>query len=121
MEENKEEVIKQETKEEVKETEVIKNEETKKDTKEAEVVTDKEQKEDKKLNSSALASFICSLVGLLICGLPLGIAAIITGANGLTSFKPDKENNKWMAITGLCLGIVDVICVIIYMTTVYGK
>ena len=38
--------------------------------KEAEVVTNNETVQEKKVNSYALASFICSLVGLLVCGLP---------------------------------------------------
>lgn len=104
MEENKEEIIKEEKQEEVKE---------------AEVVTNNEETQQLKINSYALASFICSLVGLLVCGLPLGIAAIITGVYGLNSFKAEKEKCKWMAVTGLALGIIDVVCVIIYLTTVY--
>ena len=100
MEENKEKV---ETKEE--------------SVKEAEVVTNNETVQEKKVNSYALASFICSLVGLLVCGLPLGIAAVITGGYALNSYKEEKENGKWMAVTGLALGIIDIVCVIIYLST----
>ena len=71
----------------------------------------------KTMNSFALVSFICSLVGLAVCGLPLGIAALITGIKALTDFKPETENNKWMAIFGLILGIVDIVCVVIYLVT----
>ena len=74
--------------------------------KEAEVVTNNETVQEKKVNSYALASFICSLVGLLVCGLPLGIAAVITGGYALNSYKEEKENGKWMAVTGLALGII---------------
>ena len=75
---------------------------------------------EKKVNSYALASFICSLVGLLVCGLPLGIAAVITGGYALNSYKEEKENGKWMAVTGLALGIIDIVCVIIYLSTAYN-
>ena len=62
--------------------------------KEAEVVTNNETVQEKKVNSYALASFICSLVGLLVCGLPLGIAAVITGGYALNSYKEEKENGN---------------------------
>ena len=96
--------------------------------KEAEVVTNNETVQEKKVNSYALASFICSLVGLLVCGLPLGIAAVITGGYAYVSkvlledsrYKEEKENGKWMAVTGLALGIIDIVCVIIYLSTAYN-
>ena len=72
-----------------------------------------------KMNPYALASFICSLVGLLVCGLPLGIAAIITSVNANSTFKPETENNKWMATFGMVLGIIDIVCVIFYLTTIH--
>ena len=72
----------------------------------------------KTMNSFALVSFICSLVGLAVCGLPLGIAATITGAKALKDFKPEIENNKWMAIFGLILGIIDIVCVVIFLFTI---
>ena len=77
--------------------------------------------QQKKLNPYALASFICSLIGLVIFGLPMGIAAIVTGVNGNTSFDPETQSNKWMAIFGIVLGIIDVICVAFYMMTVYNS
>ena len=67
----------------------------------------------KKRNSMALASFICSLVGLVIAGIPCGIAAIVTGILGLTKFNPEIENNKWMAIFGIVLGAIDAILVLV--------
>ena len=72
----------------------------------------------KKTNPYGLASFICALVGLLVAGLPLGTAALVTGIMGITRFNPEKETNKWMAVTGLVLGIIDIICVIYFLTVV---
>lgn len=65
-------------------------------------------------NSFALASFICSMVGLLIFGIPCGVAAIVTGILGLVKFDSGKEKNKWMAIVGLVVGIFDFIIVAMY-------
>ena len=65
-------------------------------------------------NSFALASFICSMVGLLIFGIPCGVAAIVTGILGLVKFDLEKEKNKWMAIVGLVVGIFDFIIVAMY-------
>lgn len=72
------------------------------------------QGSQKKSNTCALASFICSMVGLLIFGIPCGIAAVVTGIIGLVKFDSSKENNKWMAIVGLCVGVFDFIIVAIY-------
>lgn len=103
------------------ETEVITEEKTNnQEPVKAEVTNNTNQEQapkTKTMNSFALVSFICSLVGLAVCGLPLGIAATITGIKALTDFKAEKENNKWMAIFGLILGIVDIICVVIYLVT----
>ena len=68
----------------------------------------------KKSNSYALASFICSMVGLFIFGMPCGIAAIVTGILGLIKFDSEKESGKWMAIVGLVVGIFDAVIVAMY-------
>ena len=63
----------------------------------------------KKANSLSLTSFIISLVGLLVAGLPCGIVAIITGIMGITKFKPETEKFKWMSVVGIIIGAIDVI------------
>lgn len=98
--------------------EPVKDENVKQESVKTEVTNNANQSQSSKtMNSFALVSFICSLVGLAVCGLPLGIAATITGIKALTDFKAEKENNKWMAIFGLILGIVDIVCVVIYLVT----
>lgn len=72
-------------------------------------------------NKLALSSFILSLVGLLIAGIPCGIAALITGVMGLTKFNPETEKNKWMAIFGIVVGIIDAVLVITILPTIYRK
>ena len=72
-------------------------------------------------NKLALSSFILSLVGLLIAGIPCGIAALITGVMGLTKFNPETEKNKWMAIFGIVVGIIDAILVITILPTIYRE
>lgn len=67
----------------------------------------------KKVNTMALLSFIFSLVGLIVAGLPCGIVAVITGIVGLVKFKPETEKCKWMAIVGIILGAIDVVAVVI--------
>lgn len=66
-------------------------------------------------NKCAIASFVCSLVGLLIAGIPCGIAAIITGIVGIVQINKNKSTQKgmWMAIFGLILGSFDFIIVAI--------
>ena len=67
----------------------------------------------RKQNAMALTSFILSLVGLIIAGLPCGIVAIVTGIIGLVKFDVTKEKGKGFAIAGLVVGVIDVIAVIV--------
>ena len=75
----------------------------------------------KKNNSSALTSFIVSLVGLLIAGIPCGVVAIITGAMGIKTFNPETQKNKWMAIFGLVLGIIDIVVVALLLPSLVSS
>ncbi len=70
--------------------------------------------EEKNLNICGLLSFIFSLVGLLILGLPLGIAAVVLGIIGITKFDPTTQKYKWMAITGTAVGAADAIFVLLF-------
>lgn len=82
------------------------------DNKEPEIVNDNVQK---KYNSVGIVSFVFSLVGIIVAGLPCGIVATITGIIGIATFKPDKEKGKWMAITGLVIGIIEIIVMVMYL------
>lgn len=77
------------------------------------VNTDTVSSEEKKLNVCGLLSFIFSLVGLFLYGLPLGIAAIVLGIIGIAKFDKEKQKHKWMAIVGLCIGIFDILGVVL--------
>lgn len=57
-------------------------------------------------NKFALSSFICSIVGyfFLFLGFILGIASIILGILGITTFDYSYEKNKWFAVVGIVLG-----------------
>ncbi len=69
--------------------------------------------EDKKINVCGLLSFIFSLVGLFIFGFPLGVASIILGIIGIIKFDKEKQKFKWMGIVGLCVGVFDIIGVLL--------
>lgn len=81
------------------------------ENKETEVVNDM----PKKNNTTGMISFIFSLVGILVAGLPCGIAATVTGIIGLTKFDAEKEKGRWMAITGLVIGIIEIIVMTMYI------
>jgi len=66
--------------------------------------------EDKKLNVGGLLSMILSIIGIFVGGLPCGIAGSIIGL--LSLLGAGEEYGKGMAITGLVIGIVDIICVV---------
>ena len=84
----------------------------------AEVVQTNEK--EKKYNGVAIASFICGLVGLAEYHFPSGVAAIVTGIIGLVKFNEQKEKGKWMAITGIILGVLDILWSIIILLIALG-
>ena len=69
----------------------------------------------KKNNNNALLSFIFALIGIVFAGLPCGLVAVVTGCIGLSKFNSEEEKGKWMAITGIIIGAIDVIAVLINM------
>ena len=84
----------------------------------AEVVQTNEK--EKKYNGVAIASFICGLVGLAEYHFPSGVAAIVTGIIGLVKFNEQKEKGKWMAITGIILGVLDILWSILILLIALG-
>ena len=73
----------------------------------------------KKTNGLAVASFVCAMVGIVVFGIIMGILAICFGAVGLsrTKYFPE-ESGKGFAITGIVVGIIEVIIMIFYFVTV---
>ena len=87
-------------------------EEAKKEVKEKEKI----EKEDisKKINLYGLFSLIFSLVSFFIGqGYLAGIAAIVLGIFGIIKIDKEKQKGKWMAKLGLCIGIFNIIYIII--------
>lgn len=56
-------------------------------------------------NSLATASFVVGLVSLLCCA-PLAIASIAMGIVALVQYPRNPYPNRWMAVTGVVLGMV---------------
>ena len=59
-------------------------------------------------HGSALAALICGIVGLLCCGIPLGITAII-----LSTLAKKQGNTEGIATAGLVLGILALVGAVI--------
>lgn len=62
-----------------------------------------------KFNGVAIASFVCSLVGLFYFTFPCGIAALVTGIIGVVKFDKNREKGKWMATVGIILGAIEIL------------
>lgn len=56
----------------------------------------------------AIASLVCSLAGLLICGVP-AVLGVIFGFVGLSQTKNGARNGRGLAIAGLVVGIIAVL------------
>ncbi len=68
-----------------------------------------------KINGVALSSLVCSLLGTLTLTFSCGLVAIVTGVIGLVQFDKEKETGRWMAITGLVIGIIEVLFVLLFL------
>lgn len=73
----------------------------------------------KKVNGLAVTSFVCSMVGIVVFGLIMGILAVCFGAVGLsrTKYFPE-ETGKGFAIAGIIVGIIEIIIMIFYIVFV---
>jgi len=67
-------------------------------------------------NSYGTAALVCGIVGFFFAGIILGVLAIIFGGVSLNR----QEKNKGLGVTGLVLGIIDVIIAIIVLTYIGG-
>ena len=72
----------------------------------------------KELNVYGLISMILALVGLFIFGLPCGIASIVLGIIGLMVASENKGTG--MAVTGLVIGIIDVVAILWLQSILMG-
>lgn len=76
--------------------------------------------DSQKTNGMAIAGFVCSLVGLFLFGIVLGLLGIIFGAIGLG--KISKDSSRWkgkgMAIAALVVGVVDVVVAIVLLALI---
>lgn len=65
----------------------------------------------------AVAGFVCSLVGLIVFGIPLGILSVVFSGIALGRLKTNpNQAGKGMAIAGLVLGILDITLVALILT-----
>ena len=59
-------------------------------------------------SGKATGSLVCGIIGLFICGIPLGITSII-----LAVMAKNAGNKSTKATVGLVLGIIDIVAMII--------
>lgn len=76
--------------------------------------------DDRRANGLAITGFVCSLVGLFVFGIVLGLLGIIFGAIGLGRAvrDPGTWKGKGMAIASLVIGVVDVVVAIVLLALI---
>jgi len=67
----------------------------------------------------ATASLICSLIGLLIFGIPLGLLAVIFGvvSMGRINKAEGELKGKGMATAGIIIGLIGLIVVVAFLAS----
>ena len=76
-----------------------------------------------KTNGLAIGGFICSLVGMLCCFIPMiGIVGLILSIVGINKIKTSGEKGKGLAIAGIILGAIAVaLYVILLLIGIFGE
>ena len=64
----------------------------------------------------AIASLVCSLGGILVAGIILGIIAISLGVSAKKQIKVNNQKGKGLATAGIVIGIIDIVIVALYLS-----
>jgi hypothetical protein len=75
-------------------------------------------------NSLAIASFVCALAGIPLFGIITGIVAVVLAVIALGAIRASSQRGLGLALTGLLLGIADVvgwIALIMMMLPWFGR
>jgi len=76
----------------------------------------------KSYNGMAVTSFVLSLVGLLFCGVILGIVSIVLGVVALNGMKTTgNQQGRGLSIAGIIIGVVDIIAGIVIVVIFMGR
>ena len=71
---------------------------------------------EKKYSGKAIASFVLSLVGILVFGLICGILGVIFSTIAMREIETNKNlSGKGLATSGLVISIIDIVFVLIYL------
>ncbi len=75
-----------------------------------------------KTSGIAIGGFVCSIIGLFVAGIILGIVAISLGAAALNHMKTfPEEKGRGLAIAAIVMGIIDIVGAIIFIPFILGN
>ncbi len=74
-----------------------------------------------RLSGLAIASFVCALAGIPLFGIITGLVAIVLAAIALGAIRTTQERGLGLALSGLLLGIADVIGWMIFLTVMLSR
>ncbi|QEH34196.1 Serine protease Do-like HtrA [Aquisphaera giovannonii] len=79
-----------------------------------------ERADPRRLNRLAMASFVCGLAGIPLFGLVTGLVAIGLAAFALAAIRATPQRGLWMAISGMILGMADVVGWLLLISAYFG-
>lgn len=70
-----------------------------------------------KTSGKAIAALICGIIGLVICGIILGIISIVLGKQAMAEIDSSGGaiGGRGLALAGVILGVVDIVGFAIFM------
>ena len=89
----------------------------------AEVAQAETQVQAKATAPGAVAAVVCGVIGLFVAGLIFGCIAIgkASAAKKLVEEHPDQYTGGGLATTGMVLGVIDLIGVVVALIVIMGK
>ena len=79
-----------------------------------------QQMQTTKPNGLCVASFIVSMVGIIVFGIICGIVAVLLGAIGLSTYDEQIHTKRGLGVAGIIVGIVEIVIYSLLLAIIFA-